>query len=264
MMWSCRRSTTTTVDFAPRIVVSHLDSLIDLPRSCSLSPTCSPNLEQPSGHPPSDASSCGCLPGRERGPRFLQRSSRHFVIVAVACREPRELRRMMWKSFRRGSPRAQSRPWSSSSPAARRLSGDTSSRIARADVQISWCSAVKSNIPDRLRHDKTSLYLGMCGSALSDLSRAVHARSVHVVVDRMSNSRTIRGRLDDVVVQTLNDHHCGYFAPRIVVSHLDSAGSAGIQVADFVAGAVFQGLERPHTSYLDLISGNVVSGRRRW
>jgi hypothetical protein len=195
---------------------------------------------------------------------FSPRSSRHFVMVAVACREPRKLRRMMWNVQKRKSPRTVTPiefKFSSSPEAVRRhvLAG-----IARADVQISWCSAVKSNIPDRLRHDKTSLYLGMCSSALSDLSRAVHARSVHIVVDRMSNSRTIRGRLDDVVVQTLNDHHSGYFAPRIVVSHLDSAGSAGIQVADFVAGAVFQGLERPHTSYLDLISGNVVSGRRRW
>lgn len=62
----------------------------------------------------------------------------------------------------------------------------------------------------------------------------------------------------------MGSHHRGYFAPSTTVSHLDSANSAGIQVADIVAGAVFRGLERSDATYISLTAGNVVHGELYW
>ena len=95
-------------------------------------------------------------------------------------------------------------------------------------------------------------------------SRRTFAKEIQVLIDRRSTEPMARRLLENRVESDITSHHAGLFPPAVRVGHQDSAGSAGIQVADFVAGAVFQGLERPHTSYLDLISGNVVSGRRLW
>lgn len=195
---------------------------------------------------------------------FSQSSSKHFVLVAIACCEPNELKRMVRRVKKRRYPQV-TRPmefkFGSSPEIVRR---QVCAGIARSDVVIAWGSAFKPNIPTPLRGDKNRLYLNICGMMLPDLTRNIHTRSVNFVLDKWSNSRTVMARLDEVVVQTVNDHHCGYFVPRTVVSHLDSSGSEGIQAADFVAGAVFQSLERSNDAYLGLISGKVVSGRNYW
>jgi len=195
---------------------------------------------------------------------FSPSSSRHFVIVALASSEPNELRRMMRRVQRRRYPRIADPmefKFGSSPERVRRL---VCAGIARSETMIAWGAAIKSNIPASLRPDKKRFYLSICGRTLSELTRSIHARSIHVVLDKWSNSRSIRRSLDEVVEQTILDHHSGYFAPSITVSHLDSSSSEGIQIADFVAGAVFQSLERSNGTYLDLIAERVVSGCRYW
>jgi len=50
----------------------------------------------------------------------------------------------------------------------------------------------------------------------------------------------------------------------MTVSHIDSAMSAGLQIADHVAGAVFLSLERGDPSYLRQIEGRMSHGGMYW
>ena len=55
-------------------------------------------------------------------------------------------------------------------------------------------------------------------------------------------------------------HHSGYFAPVLEISHFHSMVCEGLQVVDFVVGAVFKSLERADGSYLGVIGKNILHG----
>ena len=56
----------------------------------------------------------------------------------------------------------------------------------------------------------------------------------------------------------------GFFPPSVTVSHIDSAMSAGLQIADHVAGAAFLSLERGDPSYLRKIEGKISHEEVYW
>lgn len=59
-------------------------------------------------------------------------------------------------------------------------------------------------------------------------------------------------------------HHFGHFPPTVEVSLVDSKRSEGLQVVDYIAGAVFQSVERGKSSYLRIIERRVVHGEVYW
>jgi hypothetical protein len=96
------------------------------------------------------------------------------------------------------------------------------------------------------------------------MSRATHTKSIHLVVDRLSPRPNVNRSLAMRLVREVETHHAGHFPPTVNVSLLDSSGSEGLQVADYVAGAVFQSVERGESSYLRMIEGRVVHGEIYW
>lgn len=195
---------------------------------------------------------------------FSDRSSRYFVIVALASLDSKELARVLKRVRRRLYSRGTKIPefkFSSSPEHARRL---VLRGVAGTSARVAWGGIKKQNTSSELRSDKKELYLCVCSSVLSELMRRTHARWAHIVLDKWSSDRTLRRHFEDHLRDVMGRHHLGYFAPSVSVSHLDSANSAGIQVADIVAGAIFQSLEHSDTTYLDTISHNIVYGELYW
>ena len=73
-------------------------------------------------------------------------------------------------------------------------------------------------------------------------------------------TRIVRDRLSERLRWEVERNHGGHFPPRVTVSHIDSATSAGLQIADHIAGAVFLSLERGDSSYLRRTEDKCVSG----
>jgi len=195
---------------------------------------------------------------------FSPSSSEHFVIVALASPEPNELARVLRRVRRRVYAADSKNPEFKFRSSPERVRKAILNGVAGTRTRIVWGGIMKRNTPADLRRDKSSLYLLMCSRALTELTRWTHARSVHIVLDKCSSNRTMRATLGWHLREIASFNHTGYFAPSVVVSHLDSANSSGIQVADIVAGAVYRSLERSDSAYLDLISDNIVHGRLYW
>jgi hypothetical protein len=93
---------------------------------------------------------------------------------------------------------------------------------------------------------------------VAGVSRTVHVSSMNIIVDKRWSKEKTRDVYDRAVTSAAIEHHPGVFPPAIRVSHMDSEATPGLQAADFVAGAVFQSVERGNDFYLKLIQSRVV------
>lgn len=192
---------------------------------------------------------------------FSLPSSRHFVVVALASPEPKELSRVLKRARRRLYSSGSMTPefkFKSSPEHVRRL---ILRGVAGTSTRVAWSGIAKHNVLAELGEDKDELYLRICSNALAGLVSRTHAKRVHIVLDKRSGRRSLRRHFEEHLLDVVGSYHGGYFAPSTSVSHMDSVNSAGVQVADIVAGAVFRSLEHSDNSYLSLITGNIVYGR---
>ena len=191
---------------------------------------------------------------------FSPRSSRHFVIVAVATAEPHKLARIVRKAHRRFSLVDGAGPefkFNRSREPLRRFLLDG---IARTDSWITWGCTLKALAKPEHRGDKEALWQSLSARTVAEMSRRTHAAAVHIVVDRRSLTKAVRQSLSERLVWEMKWNHAGHFPPGVTVSHVDSSLSAGLQMADQVAGAVFLNVERGDRSYLSLIEAKIKHG----
>lgn len=195
---------------------------------------------------------------------FSARSTRYFVVAALALPEPDGMTRVVKRIRRRHFlrfERSMEFKFNRSSESARRLLLDG---IASTVPSISWGGIVKENTPKALRDDKNALYGHLCCRTAMELTRNLRSRSIRIVLDRRSGNRSVRRNLEVSLERAVVSRHPGHFPPEVVISHTDSMACGGLQAADFVAGAVFQELERSNPTYLDRIRGSVVHGELYW
>ncbi len=194
---------------------------------------------------------------------FSNRSSRHFVVVALASTQPRELSRLLKKVRRRVHPlgmKAAEFRFSSSPDRVRRtlLVGQS-----KTSSRITWSAIAKADTLPADRGDKRGIYLQLSSTALSELMRRTHDREVRIILDKWSSNRSVRADLGRHLKDVATTCHGGHFAPSVTISYLDSVNSAGIQLADVVAGAVFRSLEHSDNSYLNHVKNMIVHGETR-
>jgi len=135
--------------------------------------------------------------------------------------------------------------------------------LSKTSSVIAWSSVVKADTPLVIRSDKREMYLRLSSLTLSGLMRQTHAREVSIVLDKWSSNRSVRTDLGRHLKDIATSCHGGHFAPSATISYLDSVNSAGIQLADVVAGAVFRSLEHSDNSYLNHVKNMIVHGETR-
>ena len=132
--------------------------------------------------------------------------------------------------------------------------------IARTNSIVDWYGIRKSSLPIGLRSEKDEVWQLVAAKTVSDLVSRVHAKRLHIVIDRRSLKASVRGALTRRLEREGSLCYAGYFPPAVRVTHLDSQHCDGLKVADHVAGAVFQCVERGDDHYLELIRNNVIHG----
>ena len=195
---------------------------------------------------------------------FSDRSSKHLVIVTLATAAPHTLSRIVRKAHRRFSLDDGSGAEFKFNRSREPLRRFFLECIAETDSWIVWGSATKSGASQRSLGDGDSLWGYVVSRTVSEMSRATHTKSIHLVVDRLSPRPNVNRSLAMRLVKEVETHHAGHFPPTVNVSLLDSSRSEGLQVADYVAGAVFQSVERGESSYLRMIERRVVHGEIYW
>jgi len=187
-------------------------------------------------------------------------SSRYIVVAALATQEPHEFKRIVRSA--RGRLRARDRrmaelKFNKSPDRLRRL---LLADVARTSAMIVWCGLEKQGLSHISKPERERLLHSMSGSVVSEVARRMRTRSIAVIVDKRWSKETQRADFNRCIERNALVHHSGHFPPAVKVSHFDSMACDGLQVVDFVVGAVFRSLERADGSYLGIISRNVVHG----
>ena len=195
---------------------------------------------------------------------FSNRSSKHLVIVALATSSPHTLARIVRKAHRKFSLDDGSGSEFKFNRSREPLRRFFLERIAETDSWIVWGSATKSGASRRSLGDGDSLWGYVVSRTVSEMSMATHTKSIHLVVDRLSPRPNVNRSLAIRLANEVETHHSGHFPPTVEVSLVDSKRSEGLQVVDYVAGAVFQSVERGESSYLRMIERRVVHGEVYW
>ena len=189
------------------------------------------------------------------------RSSRHIVAAALSTPDPIGLRRLVRKANRRFGPREKHLGELKFNEASEDLRRFVLEGICATDAWIAWVAACKHPLPWPRSADNELLMTSAFEEVVGRLGATVAARTVTVVVDRRRVREKARGEFDRRITEAITRSHRGLFPPGIDVIHLDSQRSAGLQAVDFVAGAVFQSVERRRNGCLDILAPRVVAGR---
>jgi len=190
---------------------------------------------------------------------YSSSSTRHLVMVALATPTPHELSRIVRRARRKFG-----RADGAGSEFKFNRSGEQMrmfflKQLAGADSWVVWYAVAKS-APIRARFsDGESLWFHAASRALAMMSASTRAKDIHLTIDRHSPSLLSDRRIADALGVELASNHAGYFPPIVTASSRDSMGSHGLQMADFVAGAVFHFVEREDSSYLSMIESIVRS-----
>lgn len=191
------------------------------------------------------------------------RSPRHMVAAALSTRDPIALRRLIRKANRRFGPRENRLGEVKFSTASHGLRVRVIEGIASSDVAIGYAAVHGPDLRGCGFLDRESVLTSLFEEVVEALSSTLVVDHMSIVMDRRRVRDRSRGAFDCRLIGAVMSHHAGFFPPDVRVTHLDSQTSEGLQAADFVAGAMFQNLERENSLYLGILAPRVVYYRLR-
>jgi len=191
------------------------------------------------------------------------RSSKHLTIVAVATeaplvleRIPRKIRRTILMKKQRQVPELK---FHASSPRVRR----TFLEMVHHSVGVRVVSIVvkKTAISRGRRGEQADFYDWVCAQLaveIAHLGRSAEALSV--VFDSRPMTKVTGHSPDSRMVAQIRREYDAMrcIPPEIRISRLDSRNSGGLQVADFIAGAIQRSHELGDESYRSIIASLMV------
>lgn len=185
------------------------------------------------------------------------RSSRYFLVCALVIPDGETLMRATKRAHKRYRQESKGAIEFKFNKASDKLRTHFLRYVADTECAIVW-TAIEKRIG----------LVGECiyeQALLATLEQAFHlfsARSIDILIDARKLKKSQINRIDASVGKVLEQHHRGYFAPALRIRHMKSEKCEGLQVHDFVTGAIFQELERGNGSYSDIIGACIVSSKR--
>ena len=186
--------------------------------------------------------------------------SKYFVVAALGIKDSRALDRLIKKENRRlGSNGARSidHKFNKSSEKVRLslLRG-----VSETNSQISWRAIDKENTKVHVRKTKDEIYLMLSAEVLNDIIPYRVNTDVIIHIDRMSSKKSVRDAMSTCLSSRSISDRIGISLPNVRIEHQVPYDVPGLQVQDFVAGSVFQHLERENSAYCQIIENKVISG----
>ena len=183
-----------------------------------------------------------------------------MIVAAGATTRSFELRRLVRKARRRFNKEVAGDSELKFHKGSDRLRTFVLDELAKADVTVVWKGVNKRRIPSNTRLGGEDLLTRLFANAAGEVSRLTRCRSIEFVVDRRISRKKSRAAFDMAVEAATWSRHAGYLPPRVLLRHMDSFNSYGLQVADHVSGAVFRALETGDDSFMRLIESKIGHG----
>lgn len=186
---------------------------------------------------------------------FTGKSTQYYVIAAIETNNPDQFSRM-FKKIRRGMGKKKRDikefKFSKTNPKTKLRILE---RIAELDILFSAVVLRKATVFQHLRERKQILHNYLTGYIV-ELVPFMGSRDFEIVIDKFLPKGTDRANFDRYLRDHV-DYECwrlGLISPRSLnIKHKSSHSCSGLQVADFVAGAIFAKYERNDDSFYRVI-----------
>ena len=190
---------------------------------------------------------------------FSGNRDHYFVLSAFVTSDPRATRKCFLRARQTRLPkkyRHYSEIKFSDRAIPERFKKHVLGRVAQEDVRIYAIFFDKRNLPLSLRRQPEGLvYCHLVGQLL-EMCPLAESREIYIFLDR----RNLKGTTRDAFDATLKTRLILSFPRlrRLDIEHVDSTSNVNIQIADFIAGAIFQKHERGDCSFYDMIRPRIV------
>ena len=181
-----------------------------------------------------------------------EKSSRVLVISAIVCPDEKQMDRII-KNARRNKfnkvlKGVTELKFNKSSPELRKY---ILSKLNETTGCYSYNSYVmKEKITSEfLKKDKTKLYNFVAGKIFGRID--LPGTMAHVFIDKSKSKAYDIKDFNHYIIDKSQIKNVGI---DLKIEHLDSQSSRGIQVADFLAGALFKKLNSSDNTYMDVIN----------
>ena len=188
------------------------------------------------------------------------RSSRYFVVAALLSPESPSLGRLMRRTrIRFGGYRSRIEEFKFNKDSDH-IRSYVLNGISQSESRICWTAVDKQRSWENKGLKERDIYNFASRDVLSRAFPLSGAKSIDLVADCRRSKAYLRDEFEKEVRSALDSHHSGPFAPSLRIRHLDSRNCLELQAVDFVAGAVFQSVERKNDAFVDLLRQRIVSG----
>jgi hypothetical protein len=129
------------------------------------------------------------------------------------------------------------------------------------DLRVLALTVEKRDFGEGLRQDRNAFYLRLCGALVQDIPLVEpFPEQVRIVFDARRGDRSRGMDFDKFVTQRVEEAYAmiGLITPDVIISRYDSLNSSGLQIADFVAGAIQRRHELGDTSYWSVVSSRII------
>ena len=195
---------------------------------------------------------------------FDRCSSRFFTIGAVVTEEPRALERIpkhvRMRRLKKDLLRKSELKFHNSDSMVKK---EVLERVAAlGNVRVFALSARKARGSPELRASENLTYMQLLGELAYEVIRVERtADALDFIVDLRPLERAISHQFDAWMLSDIV-RECAFHRvvpPRLRISRFDSQNSRGLQVADFVAGAIRRRHELGDSTYYDIIAPRIAT-----
>ncbi len=190
----------------------------------------------------------------ELGFNFNKGSTKFFTITLLICgvREEQELQRVIKKIrkrvLRKELKKSNEIKWNNSSDDIKKKIFE---RIERINFEVFTIILDKSKVYDYLKDKKHKLYNYLSNLIIAECS--IDGK-FELIVDRSKNKRSLRDDFDNYIRNNLK-RECS----NLIIQHVDSKSNGGLQVLDFISGAIFNKYEFNNLEFYNKIKERITT-----
>ena len=186
---------------------------------------------------------------------FTEKSTKYYVIASVETRDPRQFSRMFKKVRRSMGKKKKDIKEFKFSKTNVNTKIKILRNIAELDIEFSAVVLKKETVYPHLQEKKQILHNYLTGFIV-ELIPFMGSRDFEIIVDKFLSKGADRENFDSYLQKHVG-YECqkyGLIPPRsMVIRHESSHACAGLQVADFIAGALFTKYERNDSKFYEII-----------
>jgi len=138
--------------------------------------------------------------------------------------------------------------------------------MRRDDFQIMAIIIDKRLVATELQEDKEGFYDECCAQLAAEVAKACpNAAGLNIVFDQRYKSKGVNDNFTSLIRTRVEEARpeLRRYTSSIQISGFDSQRSGGLQVADFVAGALQRKYEQDDSAYYEIIAARILKEDKR-